>query len=188
MLFLQPVVVDDALAADRARPAEVRRAERAEARPPWTAELLAQSSIDQRSPFGTNAPNMNDGRPDFVPPRPVDPTPPGTSATGSGAFSDPTSTKIPPMSGRPDAGPPPPSGTTAVNPDRVNDLPDPGRAQPRSTPTPGATPTTAPRAMPGSGAAPGTNLAPPAAGSATTISPSGPPTLPGATSGASNTR
>ena len=66
MLFLQPVVVDDACAADRSAPAEVRIAERASyERMTWTGTTLAQNGpMDGRSPFGPNAPGANDLTPD----------------------------------------------------------------------------------------------------------------------------
>ena len=65
MLFMQPVVVNDAHAPDRATPAEVRLAEprAAEAPPAWTGwagTMLAQSGMDSRSPFGPNAVDHND--------------------------------------------------------------------------------------------------------------------------------
>ena len=64
MLFMQPVVVNDAHALDRATPAEVRLAEpRAAEEPPtwtgWAGTMLAQSGMDSRSPFGPNAPDTN---------------------------------------------------------------------------------------------------------------------------------
>ena len=64
--------------------------------------ILAQAPMDQRSPFGTNAPNANDGTPDIAPPR----NPAGTAAPPA----DPSSTKVPPAPARSDAGPPPPTG------------------------------------------------------------------------------
>ena len=84
MLFLQPVVVDDALAADRSAPAEVRMAERpAYARMTWAGATLAQNGpMDGRSPFGPNAPGANDLTPDrpLVNPNagPMESGPPGT--------------------------------------------------------------------------------------------------------------
>src|SRR5262245_44017747 len=117
MVFIQPVVVDDAVATNRPVAAEVRVAERVREEPRWTGwtgMMLAQSAIDQRSPFGAGAPDKNDIRPDFVPPN----TPAGNvpaPSNPSGPISDPTSTKIPPApntttAGRPDAGPPPVNG------------------------------------------------------------------------------
>ncbi len=145
MLFLQPVVVDDALAADRSAPAEVRIAERASyERMTWTGTTLAQNGpMDGRSPFGPNAPGANDLTPD----RPlVNPNagPMASSPTAAPASpSDPSSTtKIPPMRA-PDAGPPP--GTTTTNPDTTTDTAAPGTVAPGTTPstaTPGTTPST----------------------------------------------
>jgi hypothetical protein len=206
MLFLQPVVVDDARLMDRSAPAEVRIAERAQAQPGWTGEALAQSSMDQRSPFGNNAPTSNDLTPDFVPlNRPGNQI--GVDQPGGGPIRPPadsmSNTRIPPPSGRPDAGPPPPGGTTTVNPDRATDVAAPATATPGTTPTtatPGTTPTTATpgttpsTSTPGAGAAPGTTIrmpnttpAPPAGGSSTFGPPAG-ATMPGVSSGASNTR
>ena len=77
MLFMQPVVVNDAQALDRATPAEVRLAEpRAAEEPPtwtgWAGTMLAQSGMDSRSPFGPNAVDHND-----ITPPPARPHRPG---------------------------------------------------------------------------------------------------------------
>jgi hypothetical protein len=188
MLLLQPVVVDDALAADRSAPAEVQAAERAAEPPRWTGELLAQSSVDQRSPFGTNAPGANSATPDFMPPtRPGNQI--GVDQPGGGPIPPPADpmagTRISPPA-RPDAGPPP-AGTTTVNPDRVTDVGAPPTTAP-TTATPGATPSTGTpptmpsTATPGIGPAPGSTPTPgmPPAGSGQVV--------PGVSSGASNTR
>jgi hypothetical protein len=192
MLFLQPVVVDDAVATDRSTPpAEVRMAERQSLEPPrWTGLMLAQSSIDQRSPFGTNAPNANDGTPDFVPRNPAANTP-TPNQVGSSPIGDPSSTtKIPPPSGVPDAGPPPPLGgssTPGASPSTTapgTTVPSPSLNAPTTT-TPGAV-----NGLSGTTTAPGGVTPPPQppGGSSTIISPSVSPTYPGASSGASNTR
>ena len=85
MLFMQPVVVNDAAAVERALPAEVRMAEprAAEQQPPWTGALFAQSSLDSRSPFGANATDRNDVTPPApAPHNPTDTvTPPGTAGS-----------------------------------------------------------------------------------------------------------
>src|SRR5512134_3771665 len=99
MLLLQPVVVDDALAADRSAPAEVRIAERpAHARMTWAGATLAQNGpMDGRSPFGPNAPGANDLTPD----RPLvnpDIGPMESPPAAPASPADPSSTtKIPPM-------------------------------------------------------------------------------------------
>ena len=97
MLFLQPVVVSDAHAADRTPAAEVRPAERrAHESPVWQpawGALLAQSSMDQRSPFGANAPDNNDVTPQRMPAHQPDDTPsslPSTSAGDKAASTDDT--------------------------------------------------------------------------------------------------
>src|SRR5262245_31400787 len=76
--------------------------------------LLAQGGMDQRSPFGNNAPDMNDLTPT---PRMVNP-PASTPGSATGAPADSMSnTRIPPPpSSQPDAGPPPPAGTTTTTP------------------------------------------------------------------------
>src|SRR6476661_3263099 len=108
MLFVQPVVVNDA--AQRPVAAEVRVAECPTDQPEWTGPMLAQGPTDQRSPFGAGAPDKNDVTPppSFVPPNPPSDEPPPTNA-GKGPFGDPGSKKIPPPPARPDAGTPPPS-------------------------------------------------------------------------------
>ena len=137
MVFLQPVVMNDAHAADRSPAAEVRVVDRqAFEQPVWhgwqvgTGLMLAQQGLDQRSPFGNNAPTSNQLTPT---PRMVNPNP--TDNSGAGQVSDPMSTtKIPPAQGQPDAGPPPPSSVNSATP---------GEPSPAS-PTPGATGATAP--------------------------------------------
>ena len=115
MLFMQPVVVSDASAVDRSPAAEVRVVERrAVEQPRWNGTVLAQGPMDQRSPFGANAPDMNDSTPAPRMMNPVDSTRPGGAPAN---VADPGSTtKIPPPSNVPDAGPPPPSGGTATTP------------------------------------------------------------------------
>ena len=200
MLFLQPVVVSDVSAADRTPPAEVRFVDRRalEQPPGWTGMTLAQGGMDQRSPFGANAPDMNDLTPTPRMMNPVDSTQPGT---GPGAPGDSMSnTRIPPAPARPDAGPPPPTDTTTTAPGTP-----PGTA-PAGTGTPGGTLGTTPNAN-RSSAAPSTPAGmpdrnptgnPPGAtipGTSTPAPlpvPAPPPssssTLPGVTSGASNTQ
>ena len=121
MLFMQPVVVNDAAAVERAVPAEVRMAEprAAEQQAPWNGALFAQSSLDSRSPFGANATDRND----VAPPAPAPHTPTDAVApprAPNGALK-PASTPnpdvpSPQMSGQTDAGPPvaatPPSTVT----------------------------------------------------------------------------
>ena len=75
MLFMQPVVVNDAQ-VERATPAEVRQAEprAAEEQLTWTAwaeTTVAQDSMGGRSPFGPNAPDTNN-----LTPRPTPASPP----------------------------------------------------------------------------------------------------------------
>jgi hypothetical protein len=201
MVFLQPVVVNDAQAADqKTLAAEVRVIDRhALEQPVWTGPMLAQGAMDQRSPFGNNAPASNELTPR---PRMVNPsdnnTQSGFTATGSGAgqVADPMSTtKIPPAAGQPDAGPPPPSagtattpGGTTAEPNPVGPAPNPTTTMPDTTPAQPTTGTT-----PGSGA----GAAPPSIPDSRSIpavpaQPGGAPppsaTLPGASSGASNTR
>jgi hypothetical protein len=215
MLFFQPVVVNDAFAAHKAPPAEVRVAERVQEQPRWNGLMLAQSSMDQRSPFGTNAPDRNDGTPNFVAPNPPSnaPTP---NDTGNGPFADPTSTKIPPQSTsstttvRPDAGPPPPVGGSGINPDVTRSSTAPGSTAmpggvtttpggvtttpggvttPGTTTTPGGVTTTpvTPGSSPASPSTPGAGGMGTGNSSGSTIAPSS-ATFPGASSGASNTR
>jgi len=176
MLFLQPVVVNDA--AQRPVAAEVRMAERQADQPEWTGLMLAQGPTDQRSPFGAGAPDKNDLRPPptFVPPNPPadEPTP---ADTGKGPFTDPMDKKIPPPPARPDAGPPPPTGELVIPAGTVGAL-----AQNTGTTTPGAAPTTTPTAAPSitmPGAAP-TTTTPGAAPTTTTPGAAPTTTTPGA--------
>ena|SRR5205809_6720822 len=186
MLFLQPVVVS-AGAADQTPPAEVRVANRSTpeqptSHPTWSGTLVAQGAMDQRSPFGTNAPNANDGTPDFVAPNPASQNQAPGGTTSNGPIADPSSTKIPPSPApnRPDAGPPPPSASSSGT----------VVAPPPETPPATATPsTTSSTSTQGAGNASGsaTTPAPPS-----NASPMGPPssssTFPGANQGASSTR
>jgi hypothetical protein len=176
MLFFQPVVVHDASAADRTPPAEVRvaeeRAPEQEVWSGWTGMVLAQSSLDNRSPFGANAVDRNDVTPPA--PAPHNPTdtvmPPSSGAApGTATPADSASnTRIPPpaptqTAGQPDAGPPPPV----------------------TTPTPGPAPERT-----GAGNAGGTTSAPSPtyAPSSSTFPGAREGTLPGGSSGASNSR
>ncbi len=174
MLFFQPVVVHDASAADRSPPAEVRVAEKRapeqEVWSGWTGTMLAQSSLDNRSPFGANAVDRNDVTPPA--PAPHNPTdtvmPPSDTVNNAPGGTNPAdsagNTKIPPPEktatpNQPDAGPPPPaSGAGAA----------PGTA-PSSATTP---PPQEPIQQPSSSTFPGAREG----------------TLPGGSSGASNSR
>jgi hypothetical protein len=197
MVFLQPVVVNDAQAADQNTPAaEVRVVDRrALEQPVWTGPMLAQGAMDQRSPFGNNAPASNEltPRPRMV--NPSDNTQSGFNGTGRGAgqVADPMSTtKIPPAAGQPDAGPPPPSSGTTATPGTEPSTAPTQNAVPRAT-MPNTTPAdVTPGTTPGSGA----GATPPRIPDSQSIppvpaQPSQPPssaTLPGGSSGASNTR
>ena len=107
MLFMQPVVVNDAQ-ADRATAAEVRQAEprAAEEQGTWTgwAEMmLAQDSMGGRSPFGPNAPDTNN-----LTPRPTPASPPASTveppATPAAANPEDSAATVPGQ--QTDAGPP----------------------------------------------------------------------------------
>ncbi len=155
MLFFQPVVVHDASAADRSPPAEVRvaeeRAPEQEVWSDWTRTMLAQSSLDNRSPFGANAVDRNDVTPPApAPHNPTDTiTPPSdemNNAPGSTTPADSAgNTKIPPPEktatpNQPDAGPPPPASTTTPgtgNAGGTTSTPEP-TYQPSSSTFPGA--------------------------------------------------
>ena len=200
MVFLQPVVMNDAHAADRSPAAEVRVVDRrALEQPVWSAEpvwmrpLLAQGGMDQRSPFGNNAPTSNQLTPT---PRMVNPTP--TDNSGAGQVGDPTTTKIPPVTGQPDAGPPPPSsegGATPGTEPSATGATAPGTAAgtpaaARTTTMPNTTPSTPTQGTtPGSGAGatpptiPDTRSVPPQP-----IEQPSSSTFPGASSGTSNTQ
>jgi len=157
MVFLQPVVVNDAHAADQSPAAEVRVVDRRTLEPPaWTGPMLAQGAMDQRSPFGNNAPTSNELTPR---PRPASPT------DNQAQVADPMSTtKIPPAPGQADAGPPPPSsGTSTATPGTEPSTATPGStvpgsmpgantASPPRTPMPTTTPATpTPETTPGGG-------------------------------------
>src|SRR4051812_6832278 len=182
MLFMQPVLVNDAQALDRTTPAEVRLAEpqAAENQPVWTGctgTTLAQSGMASSSPFGPNAVDHNDlTPPGTAPHRPGDTVAPPTGPNAARPTDSSSNTRIPPA-GQTDAGPPGASGTTTATP-----------ATTPSTGTPGTTPTTAtPVTTPGgAGSASGTTATPPASTTATPSATGG--TLPGGSSGASNTR
>jgi hypothetical protein len=201
MLFLQPVVVNDAHAADQSPAAEVRVVDRRTLEPPaWPGAILAQSSVDQRSPFGNNAPTSNELTPR---PRMVNPDP------GTGQPADPMSTtKIPPAQGQPDAGPPPPSSGSSGTPNTEPGTATPNAAPGTTIPTPNPSPSTTmpqttpqeptPGTTPGGGAGaplptvPDSRsvppVPPPPGSSAPATPPAGSSTIPGASSGASNTR
>src|SRR3954447_15537364 len=122
MLFLQPVVVNDVQAANQTPAAEVSVIDRsAIEQPTWPgpASMLAQAGMDQRSPFGNNAPTSNELTPKPTPVNPAGNSQSGfgNSGAGAGQVADPGSTtKIPPAQGQPDAGPPPPSAGSATSP------------------------------------------------------------------------
>ena len=138
MLFMQPVVVNDAHALDRAVPAEVRLAQ---------PRALAQNLMDQRSPFGANAPDTNNLTPRPTPARPPSATvPPPATPNAAHPTDSPSNTDTPPAQapGQTDAGPPGGSGATTATP-----------ATAPSTATPAAAPSTATPAVPSSEATPG---------------------------------
>jgi len=167
MLFFQPVVVHDASAADRSPPAEVRVAEKRapeqEVWSDWTRTMLAQSSLDNRSPFGANAADRND----VTPPAPTPHNPsdtvmppssgaaPGTATPADSASNTrippPEQTQAPGATGQPDAGPPPPvtvgskpeTTTGAGNAGGTTSTPEPVE-QPSSSTFPGAREVTLP--------------------------------------------
>jgi hypothetical protein len=183
MLFMQPVVVTDAPDVAVAAAAEVRMAEARAAVPTWTewnGVVLAQSSLDQRSPFGANAvDNNNKVTPGAATTEPVTPTP-SDNPDLPGSTAPATRTSAPPSPSQPEPAPPVTgSGTTTTAPPSAA----PGTATPSSTPG-GAG---------GSGNSSGTMSAP--NNPVTPIPPPGPSssTVPGATlgggsSGASNSR
>ena len=186
MLFMQPVLVNDAHALDRTTPAEVRLAEpqAAEDQPTWTGwtgPTLAQSGMDSRSPFGPNAVDHNDlTPPGTAPHHPGDTVAPPAGPNAARPTDSSSNTRIPPAQapGQTDAGPPGASGTTTATP-----------ATTPSTGTPATVPSTAtpaPVTTPGAGSASGTTATPPASTTATPGTTGG--TLPGGSSGASNTR
>jgi hypothetical protein len=190
MLFMQPVVVNDAPVADRALAAEVRIVERrALEQPRWNGTMLAQGPMDQRSPFGNNAPDMNDLTPT---PRMVNPP---TSAQTAPADSM-SNTKIPPPQGQPDAGPPPPAGGTTTTPGTapagtgtpggtLGETPNASRSSAAPS-TPSGMPDRNPTGVEPGATIPGTST--PAPLPVPAPPPSSSSTLPGASSGASNTR
>jgi hypothetical protein len=157
MLFMQPVLVNDGHALDRAIAAEVRLAEpqAAEGQPTWTGwsgTTLAQSGMDSRSPFGPNAVDHNDlTPPGTAPHRPGDTVAPPTTPNAHPTDSS-SNTRIPPEQapGQTDAGPPGASGTTTATPPT-----EPSTATPPTVPsttTPATTPSTGTPAPTTSGA------------------------------------
>lgn len=195
MLFMQAVVVNDAHEVERATPAEVRLAEpraaqeQAQEQPTWTdwtGTMLAQAPMDSRSPFGANAPDTNNLTPRPTPANPpaAAVTPPATPVDSRGAAVSPQQT---------DAGPPvtatPPTEPSTATPTTVPSTATPGSTTPGSMaqPTPGAGST--------NGTAPNTTAAPPATSAPNVNRPSpgsgmgaSGGTLPGQSSGASNTQ
>lgn len=154
----------------------------------WSGVMLAQSSLDQRSPFGANAvDNNNKVTPAAATTAPLPPqTSDNPDVPGSTAPPTRSSTQVPPP-GQPDAAPPlTGTGTTTTAPPTAA----PGTAKPTSTPGGAA----------GTGNASGTTSAPdnpiapiapsPAPGNINPRSSSTLPgaTLPGGSSGASNSR
>lgn len=190
MLFMQAVVVNDAHEVERATPAEVRLAEpraaqeQAQEQPTWTdwtGTMLAQAPMDSRSPFGANAPDTNNLTPRPTPANPpaAAVTPPATPVDSRGAAVSPQQT---------DAGPPvtatPPTEPSTATPTTVPSTATPGSM---AQPTPGAGST--------NGTAPNTTAAPPATSAPNVNRPSpgsgmgaSGGTLPGQSSGASNTQ
>jgi hypothetical protein len=197
MVFLQPVVVNDAQAANQTPAAEVRVIDRrALEQPAWPAPMLAQAGMDQRSPFGNNAPTSNELTPKPTPANPAGNSQSGFGNPGAGAgqVADPGSTtKIPPAQGKPDAGPPPPSAGSTTTPGT-----EPSTA-PTQIPNPNATmPNTQP-GDPNSGTTlgGGAGATPPTVPDSRSVPPVSSPqpvetrsssTFPGASSGASNSR
>src|SRR3954470_4912042 len=165
MLFMQPVLVNDAQALDRTTPAEVRLAEpqAAEEQPGWTGwtdTTLAQAGMDSRSPFGPNAVDHNDlTPPGTAPHRPGDTVAPPTGPNAARPTDSSSNTRIPPAQapGQTDAGPPGASGTTTATPATTPSTSTPGT--PPTTATPGAA---APVTTPGAGSVSGTTAIPPA--------------------------
>ena len=206
MLFIQPVVVSDAQAMVLATPAEVRQAEpqtaQGEMKQPsfasWTGTTLAQSGMDSRSPFGPNAVDHNDlTPPGSAPHQPADTVAPPPRPNAVNPEDSSSNTRIPPAEAAPgqtDAGPPGTANTTAT----------PGTAP--STETPATTPSTeTPRADSSAAARPGGPGPVTTTGSGSATGSSSPPenpytpssstfpgarqgTLPGSSSGASNTQ
>jgi hypothetical protein len=156
--------------------------------------LLAQGSLDQRSPFGANAPNMNDGTPAPRMMNPSDSTQPGSAPSSVGDSM--SNTKIPPPQSQPDAGPPPPAGGTTAPGVAPAGTGSPGGtlgATPNASTSSQAPSTTGMPARNPTGLEPGTSIpgtstpAPLPVPAPTQAQPPS-PTLPGASSGASNTR
>jgi len=189
MLFMQPVVVND---VDQSTVAEVRKVQEAQMAEPRTAEpawtdwsgvMLAQSSLDQRSPFGANAvDNNNKVTPGAATTAPVPPDQPSNpDLPGTAQPPAPSSTQPAP----PDTTAP---GTTTAPPAAA-----PGTATPSSTPgaaggTTGTMPaptSTPPPSTPGNIDQPSSSTFP---GASQPNSTTNPGVLPGGSSGASNSR
>jgi len=199
MLFMQPVVVNDAHAMDRATAAEVRLAQPSAARgeePPswsgWADTMLAQSGMDSRSPFGPNAVDHNDATPapsaphqpgDTVAP-PAAPNAAKPADSASGAPSQPAQAP-----GQTDAAPPGASGTTTATPETPPSTATPGTVPSAATPGVPA-PVTTPGAGSTSGTTPPDATTPPGnpdKASSSTFPGMTEFTRPGGSSGASNT-
>src|SRR5512147_370988 len=141
MLFMQPVVVNDAHAMDRATAAEVRLAQpsavRGEEQPSWSGwadTTLAQGGMDSRSPFGPNAVDHNDLTPPAsAPHQPGDTVAPPAAPNAAKPADSPGDSPNQPAQapGQTDAAPPGASGTTTTTPET-----------PPSTATPATVPST----------------------------------------------
>jgi hypothetical protein len=188
MLFMQPVVVNDVEQSTVAEVREVQMTEPRAAEPAWTdwsGVMLAQSSLDQRSPFGANAvDNNNKVTPGAATTEPATPAP-SNNPDVPGSTQEPSPSSAPPAPAQPDTTAPG-TGTTTAPPAAA-----PGTATPSSTP--GATGgTTGTMPAPGSTpAAPG-NIDQPSSstfpGASQPSSATNPGVLPGGSSGASNSR
>ena len=161
MLFMQPFVVNDAQALDRATPAEVRLAEpRAAEEPPtwtgWAGTMLAQSGMDSRSPFGPNAVDHNDiTPPPSAPHQPGDTVAPPAAPNAAKPTDSPSNTDTPPAQapGQTDASPPGGTGATTATPESAPSTATPATAP--STAAPAPKPSTATPAVPSSENTPG---------------------------------
>lgn len=157
MLFMQPVVVNDAHAMDRATAAEVRLAQpsaaQAEEQPSWSSwadTMLAQAGMDSRSPFGPNAVDHNDlTPPPSAPHQPGDTVAPPAAPSAAKPADSPNQPAQAP--GQTDAAPPGASGTTTATPETPPSTATPATVP--STATPGAP---APVTTPGAGSTSGT--------------------------------
>ena len=200
------------------RQAETRTAQAGLEQPDWTswsATLLAQSGMDSRSPFGPNAVDHNDlTPPSSAPHQPTDTVETPAAPTPADSSSN---TRIPPAEAAPgqtDAGPPGTPNTTAtpgIAPSTETPPTPPATETPATTPstaTPGTAPgTETPRApsnptprpgSPGPVTSTGAGLAPGTSSPSTQVNPYTPSSstfpgarqasLPGSSSGASNSQ